>query len=306
VPDLLVLWDVDFTLISTPGVGGQLYRIAFAEMFGGELPALGRMAGRTDRAIALEVLTRAGIPEPRRQVAAFEAVLAARAPEVADLVRDRGTILPGAAEAIAALALAGMTEAGSAGSPGGTGGAGGTGGPGGTGATPGTGGPGGTGGTGGPGGAGSAGGVAAGDGGRSRLVVQSLLTGNIRALAEVKLGALGLTDHLDFAIGAYGDAHEVRSELVGPARRRATLAYGRDFSREATVLVGDTPLDIEAALLTGARAVGVATGGFSVADLVSAGAHAVLPDLTDTGHVLSAIMDGSGAIMDGPGAAAHP
>jgi hypothetical protein len=43
-----------------------------------------------------------------------------------------------------------------------------------------------------------------------------------------------------------------------------------------------------------------------VADLVSAGAHAVLPDLTDTGHVLSAIMDGSGAIMDGPGAAAHP
>lgn len=294
MPDLLVLWDVDFTLISTPGVGGQLYRIAFAEMFGGELPALGRMAGRTDRAIALEVLTRAGIPEPRRQVAAFEAVLAARAPEVADLVRDRGTILPGAAEAIAALALAGTT------------GAGGTGGPGGTGATPGTGRPGGTGGTGEPGGAGGTGSDAAGDGGRSRLVVQSLLTGNIRALAEVKLGALGLTDHLDFAIGAYGDAHEVRSELVGPARRRATLAYGRDFSREATVLVGDTPLDIEAALVTGARAVGVATGGFSVADLVSAGAHAVLPDLTDTGHVLSAIMDGSGTIMDGPGATAHP
>jgi phosphoglycolate phosphatase-like HAD superfamily hydrolase len=294
VPDLLVLWDVDFTLISTPGVGGQLYRIAFAEMFGGELPALGRMAGRTDRAIALEVLTRAGIPEPRRQVAAFEAVLAARAPEVADLVRDRGTILPGAAEAIAALALAGTT------------GAGGTGGPGGTGATPGTGRPGGTGGTGEPGGAGGTGSDAAGDGGRSRLVVQSLLTGNIRALAEVKLGALGLTDHLDFAIGAYGDAHEVRSELVGPARRRAALAYGRDFNGEATVLVGDTPLDIEAALVTGARAVGVATGGFSVADLVSAGAHAVLPDLTDTARVLTAIMDGSGATMDGPGATAHP
>ena len=273
MPDLLVLWDVDFTLISAAGVGVQLYRIAFAEMFGGELPELGRMAGRTDRAIALEVLTRAGIPDPRRQVAAFEAVLAARAPELADLMAERGTILSGAAEAIAALALAETTEAGERGSAGGTDGTG---------------------------------DVAAGDGRRSLLVVQSLLTGNVRALAEVKLGALGLTDHLDFAIGAYGDAHEVRSELVGPARRRAALAYGRDFGGEATVLVGDTPLDVEAALVTGARAVGVATGSFSAAELAAAGAHAVLPDLTDTGHVLSAIMDGSGAIMDGPGAAAHP
>ena len=279
MPDLLVLWDVDYTLISANGIGAQLYRIAFAEMFGGELPALGRMAGRTDRAIALRVLTLAGIPDPRRQVAAFEAVLAARAPELADLMRERGTILPGAAEAIAALALAGTTEAGE---------------------------PGGAGGTDGTDGTDGTGDVAAGDGRQPRLVVQSLLTGNIRALAEVKLGALGLTDHLDFDVGAYGDAHEVRSELVGPARRRATLAYGRDFSREATVLVGDTPLDIEAALVTGARAVGVATGGFSVADLVSAGAHAVLPDLADTSRVLTAIMDGSGAIMDGPGAAAHP
>jgi phosphoglycolate phosphatase len=260
VPDLLVLWDVDYTLINASGIGVQLYRVAFAEMFGGELPALGRMAGRTDRAIALQVLTRAGIPDPRRQVAAFEAVLAARAPELADLMRERGTILPGAAEAIAALALAGTTEAGRTGSAGGTDGTG---------------------------------DVAAGDGRRPRLVVQSLLTGNIRALAEVKLGALGLTDHLDFDIGAYGDAHEVRSELVGPARRRAALAYGRDFSGEATVLVGDTPLDIEAALVTGARAVGVATGGFPVADLVSAGAHAVLPDLADTARVLTAILAGS-------------
>ena len=121
-------------------------------------------------------------------------------------------------------------------------------------------------------------------------VVQALLTGNIRALAEVKLAALGLSGHLDFDVGAYGDVHEVRSELVGPARRKAALAYGADFGGEATVLVGDTPLDIEAALVTGARAVGVATGHFSVAELNAAGAHAVLPDLTDTGRVLAAIL----------------
>jgi len=51
------------------------------------------------------------------------------------------------------------------------------------------------------------------------------------------------------------------------------MAYGADFSGGATVIVGDTPLDVEAALVTGARAVAVATGHFSVADLTAAGAH---------------------------------
>jgi len=55
-------------------------------------------------------------------------------------------------------------------------------------------------------------------------------------------------------------------------------------------VVGDTPLDIEAALAAGARAVGVATGGYSVHALRAAGAHAVLPDLTNTTAVLSALL----------------
>jgi phosphoglycolate phosphatase-like HAD superfamily hydrolase len=46
---------------------------------------------------------------------------------------------------------------------------------------------------------------------------------------------------------------------------------------------------VAAALATGARAVGVATGSFSAADLVAAGAHIVLPDLTDTSLVLAAV-----------------
>jgi phosphoglycolate phosphatase len=242
----------------------QLYRIAFAEMFGGEPPRPPSMAGRTDRAITLEVLALAGVPDPRRQVAAFEAVMAAHAPELADLVRERGTALPGAADAIAALAIAGADGADGAGD-------------------------------GAYGAASGAGGADAGGGHGARQVVQALLTGNIRPLAEVKLGALGLTDHLDLDVGAYGDVHELRSELVDPARRKAALAYGADFGGEATILVGDTPLDIEAARVTGARAVGVATGDFSAAELTAAGAHAVLPDLTDTDRVLAAILARSGA-----------
>ena len=92
-----------------------------------------------------------------------------------------------------------------------------------------------------------------------------MLTGNVRPLAELKLGLAGLGDHLDLDVGAYGDVHEVRAELVAVARRAAGRAYGTDFSGWSTVLVGDTPLDVEAALATGARAVGVATGSYSAA-----------------------------------------
>jgi phosphoglycolate phosphatase len=133
------------------------------------------------------------------------------------------------------------------------------------------------------------------DGGVGR-VWQSVLTGNIRPLAEVKLGALGLGAPLDLAIGAYGDMDEVRSELVGVARERARaagLSEAGGFGGEGTVLVGDTPLDVAAALATGARAVAVATGDFTEAELAAAGAHAVLPDLRDTERVRAAILGGS-------------
>jgi hypothetical protein len=121
-------------------------------------------------------------------------------------------------------------------------------------------------------------------------VYQSVLTGNVRPLAEVKLNAVGLRHRLDLCIGAYGDDHEIRAELVHLARRRAAGVHSRDFSGEATIVVGDTPLDIEAALTAGARAVGVATGGYPAEVLRAAGAHAVLPDLTNTAAVLSALL----------------
>jgi len=121
-------------------------------------------------------------------------------------------------------------------------------------------------------------------------VVQSVLTGNVRPMAEMKLGALGLDGHLDLEAGAYGESHEIRSELVHLARGNAARRYGTDFAGTATVLVGDTPLDVAAARATGARVVAVATGGTSAAKLAESGADAVLPDLTDTPAVLAAIL----------------
>lgn len=123
-------------------------------------------------------------------------------------------------------------------------------------------------------------------------VHQSVLTGNIRPLAALKLRLAGL-DGLDLVVGAYGDVHEVRAELVPVARLAASQAYGGDFAGAATVLVGDTPLDVEAALASGARVVGVATGSYPADDLVAAGAAVVLPDLSDTASVVSAVLDPS-------------
>jgi phosphoglycolate phosphatase-like HAD superfamily hydrolase len=124
---------------------------------------------------------------------------------------------------------------------------------------------------------------------RAESAVQSLLTGNVRALAEMKLRAFGLAEHVDFDIGAYGWSHVVRGELVALARAAAEGRHGTTFAGRATVLIGDTPRDVEAALVNGASAVAIATGHFGVDDLAAAGAHVVLPDLTDTAAVVAAV-----------------
>ena len=224
-----MLWDVDFTLIDSGGVGRVVYRTVFRDLFGRDPDGVAPMGGRTERAIIAETLSMAGISDPDRHVDAFVAELTRLAPELQPTFVASGRALPGAAAALAAVAALGPA------------------------------------------------------------VVQSVLTGNVPAMARAKLAAFGLDSRLDLDVGAYGDHHEVRAELVHLARGRARAAYGRDFGGQATVLVGDTPLDVEAALATGARAVGVATGGPAAAELAAAGADAVLPDLTDTAAVVAAI-----------------
>lgn len=125
-------------------------------------------------------------------------------------------------------------------------------------------------------------------------VIQSVMTGNTRPAAEIKLRAFDLDRYLDFDIGAYGTDDDTRANLVSVARQRAEKAHGLNFDDGATILIGDTPNDVAAAQASHVRIIAVATGKDTAADLSAAGAGKVLADLTDTPAVLAAIYGQTG------------
>jgi phosphoglycolate phosphatase-like HAD superfamily hydrolase len=229
----LVLWDIDGTLVQAGEVGRDIFTEAFQAVLG-RAPDEGAarrlvMAGRTDPEIALELLTAHEIAEGASHLPAFSEALVTALAAKAALVRERGRVLPGARDTLAAL-------------------------------------------------------------GRADGVVQSLLTGNVQPNALLKLASFELDGYLDFEVGGFGSDHRHRPSLVEVARTKAERKYGTAFSGPATVLVGDTPLDVAAGRAGGARVVAVATGPYGVTELEATGADAVLEDLRDTEAALAAIL----------------
>jgi phosphoglycolate phosphatase-like HAD superfamily hydrolase len=114
-----------------------------------------------------------------------------------------------------------------------------------------------------------------------------LVTGNIEACARIKLGCFGLAEA--FAFGGYGCDDESRRVIARHAveRGRALLRPGEVHAR--SLLIGDTPSDIDAAHAIDAVAVGVATGKHGQDELRAAGADLVLSDLRDTASIIALI-----------------
>jgi len=108
--------------------------------------------------------------------------------------------------------------------------------------------------------------------------VCALLTGNVRPMAEIKLGAFGIWER--FAFGAFGDEAPDRDALAIVAARRAMERCGVPPHR--CVVVGDTEHDIACARAAGAKAVAVATGGRTRAQLEPYAPDLLLDDLRDT------------------------
>ena len=120
-------------------------------------------------------------------------------------------------------------------------------------------------------------------------VMLGLLTGNLEVGARAKLRAVGI-DPGRFRVGAYGSDHELRPELPAIAQRRACEASGIALPGHDVVVIGDTPADIACGRAIGARAIGVATGRYSVEELAEHDPLTVFADLTDTSSVVAAIV----------------
>jgi phosphoglycolate phosphatase len=117
-------------------------------------------------------------------------------------------------------------------------------------------------------------------------VVSTLVTGNIRANARVKVAAWGLDPWLDLEVGAYGSDHWDRNLLVPVALERVETVYGVRLNPSDTWVIGDTPRDLACASAAGARCLLVGTGRYTAAELAPLGADAVLGDLSDTTGVV--------------------
>ncbi len=114
-----------------------------------------------------------------------------------------------------------------------------------------------------------------------------LLTGNIRAGAMVKLGAVGLDGY--FRTGAFGDDHHDRRRLADIALERGQQEAGRAFTGKEVVIIGDTPNDIACGQHLGVRTVIVATGTYTVEQLRPHNPDHLFETLKDTDRILDAI-----------------
>jgi phosphoglycolate phosphatase-like HAD superfamily hydrolase len=124
--------------------------------------------------------------------------------------------------------------------------------------------------------------------GRLPGLVQTVLTGSIAPNAIEKLRAFGLEEYFDLEVGGYSDIYPKGAMLLD-ARGRAAEKYHTTFGEDATVYIADSPRDVEAAQVGGARSVAVASGRSSAGELRDAGADVILPDLTDTAAVVQAV-----------------
>jgi phosphoglycolate phosphatase len=94
---LLVLWDIDGTLVDSAGHGRHAFEEAFEEVVGG-IPEWVDYAGRTDHQIALEMLN-----DSHQHLPAVLEQLAEKLAARKELIASEGHIYPGVREVLAAL-----------------------------------------------------------------------------------------------------------------------------------------------------------------------------------------------------------
>ena len=250
---LCVLFDIDGTLLITD-VGRVTLREALREVSHIQDPFCEiRFGGRTDRSIVTELLERNRLPVTEEMFNAVRDSYLRLLPEA--ITQSNGVLLPGVQELLNRLQ------------------------------------------------------------GDPRVVLFAM-TGNFSAAAKVKLTYFGLQDYFETVFGGDHDhrrddlakhtVEKIRSsrawystssgrKLGGSTRSELVEAESsewvtlRDKIEFDTVVVGDTPADIECSHAIGARCLALCTGGYSMDELSSHSPDSLLPDLKDQDKVMEAL-----------------
>jgi phosphoglycolate phosphatase len=121
-----------------------------------------------------------------------------------------------------------------------------------------------------------------------RHALVGLLTGNVVEGARLKLEPTGLLPL--FKVGAYGSDSPMRADLPAVAVARAQALDGRRYAGKDVVIIGDTPADVECGSSLGVTAVAVATGRHSVDELAACEPDHVFADFSDWRAAYAAVM----------------
>jgi phosphoglycolate phosphatase len=225
---VLVLWDIDRTLLYVGDIDRQVYREAFAEVVGRPAVHLPARGTGVTMPLAIQGLLRDNdvpddaIPELLPQM--VDLIPRRLAAHIPDLQRD-GILMPGAVDALRAVH-------------------------------------------------------------DHPHLLPSIVTGNLRENALIKLSTFDLDRYVDTEIGGYASDDAHRPALVGVAQKRAQGKHGAEFTRSNTVIIGDSLEDVRTGVEGGAAVIGVASGKTSADELADAGADVIVPDLTDVRDLL--------------------
>jgi len=234
VPDtVLVLWDIDRTLLYVGNTDRQVYRETFAQVVGRPAEQFPERGTGMTMPLAIRGLLmdngvdERDIPELLPTMVEFlPQCLSAHVPEM----KRSGTLLPGALDSLRAVHEA-------------------------------------------------------------RGLIPTVVTGNLKPNAVIKLRTFELDPYVDTEIGGYASDDQHRPALVGIAQKRAEAKHGIAFSGANPVIIGDSLEDVRTGLLGGAPVIGVASGKTTSGELKDAGANLVLPDLRNPEHLLAAIAE---------------
>lgn len=117
----------------------------------------------------------------------------------------------------------------------------------------------------------------------------ALLTGNFKANAYLKLSRFALDTY--FPVGAFGCDEANRNLLFPLAIERANSFWNKKFTSDKTIIIGDSPRDIECAKENSAISVAVCTGFHTKNDLQPSNPDYIFTDFLHHEGKIAKILD---------------